>query len=110
MHEFNSALLWAAKVTKSKWSCLPACQQTYYETSHRSVFIRNDIKSAYISIEFPNIEVEMHDEILIFDFNAIVASVGGSLGLFLGFSFFDFWCFMFEIVYTRFCGQGRPGD
>ncbi len=32
---------------------------------------------------------ELHEEYKLFDFNAIVASVGGSLGLFLGFSFLD---------------------
>ena len=33
---------------------------------------------------------ETEDQLLIYDFNAIVASVGGSLGLFLGFSCWDF--------------------
>jgi hypothetical protein len=29
------------------------------------------------------------EEVLVFDFSSIVSSVGGSLGLFIGFSFMD---------------------
>ena len=32
----------------------------------------------------------MHIETEVYNFNAIVASVGGSLGLFLGFSFYEY--------------------
>ena len=32
-------------------------------------------------------DVLVYEEYLLFDFNAIVSSVGGSLGLFIGFSF-----------------------
>ena len=34
-------------------------------------------------------EVVVIEEVLLFDFAAIVAAVGGSLGLFIGFSFLD---------------------
>ena len=34
-------------------------------------------------------EVNLYTEIRLYDFNAIVAAVGGSLGLFLGFSVLD---------------------
>ena len=34
-------------------------------------------------------EVNLYREIRLYDFNAIVAAVGGSLGLFLGFSVLD---------------------
>ena len=35
-------------------------------------------------------KVEFSEQYTLYDFNAIVSAVGGSLGLFLGFSFFDF--------------------
>ena len=34
--------------------------------------------------------IEVHTEYEVYDFNLIVGCVGGSLGLFVGFSFFDF--------------------
>ena len=38
---------------------------------------------------YPTIDVSVIEETLLFDFTAIVAAVGGSLGLFVGFSFLD---------------------
>jgi len=38
-------------------------------------------------------DVTIVDEVLLFDFAAIVAAVGGALGLFIGFSFLDFFRF-----------------
>ncbi len=37
-----------------------------------------------------NLDVLVEEEYLLMDFNAIVSAVGGSLGLFLGFSCLDF--------------------
>ena len=37
---------------------------------------------------FKEIEYELKKEYILFDINSIVASVGGSMGLFLGFSCF----------------------
>jgi hypothetical protein len=44
---------------------------------------------SYIFVTFKEIEVEVEQEFVLFDFNAILSSVGGSMGLFLGFSFLD---------------------
>lgn len=41
-----------------------------------------------------------------YDFSGITASVGGSLGLFLGFSFYD--CFSF--FFKRRCEDGKKED
>ena len=40
-------------------------------------------------ITFVTTDVTIIEEVLLFDFTAIVAAVGGSLGLFIGFSFLD---------------------
>ena len=41
-----------------------------------------------------------------FDFTAIVAATGGSLGLFLGFSFMDFGFWLIDVLGAKFgwCG------
>ena len=38
---------------------------------------------------YKEVEEESLEEYVLFDFNAILAAVGGSIGLFLGFSFLD---------------------
>ncbi len=43
-------------------------------------------------------EVQLQEEYLIFDFSNIVVSAGGSLGLFLGFSFYQFGQAMMEKI------------
>ena len=43
-------------------------------------------------------DVTIIEEVLLFDFTAIVAAVGGSLGLFIGFSFLD----LFKVVINKF--------
>jgi hypothetical protein len=43
-------------------------------------------------------DVTIVEEVLLFDFTAIVAAVGGSLGLFIGFSFLD----VFRAVINKF--------
>ena len=40
-----------------------------------------------VQMYFTSDYVTLHEEYLIFDFSSIVVAVGGSLGLFLGFSF-----------------------
>ena len=51
-------------------------------------YYEDNIKVLYMRISSPVIEV--HTEYEVYDFNLIVGCVGGSLGLFVGFSFFDF--------------------
>jgi len=43
-------------------------------------------------------DVTIIEEVLLFDFAAIVAAVGGSLGLFIGFSFLD----LFKAIIDKF--------
>ena len=39
---------------------------------------------------FPSTVIEVHSEYLIYDMTGLIGSIGGSLGLFVGFSFRDF--------------------
>ena len=47
------------------------------------------VKGSELWFFYLKTEVETEEEILIYDFSEIVAGVGGSLGLFLGFSCFQ---------------------
>ena len=50
-----------------------------------------DAKQVMTSIwlGYQSTDITVIEEVLLFDFAAIVAAVGGSLGLFIGFSFLD---------------------
>ena len=45
--------------------------------------------------------MEQLDEYVLFDFNAIIATIGGSLGLFLGLSFADIAVTIFSFLLER---------
>ena len=49
----------------------------------------------------PNVMV--HEEYLLFDFNSIIASVGGSMGLFLSFSFLECLLISYDIIQKLSC-------
>ena len=42
-----------------------------------------------LSIRIEGKEITVYEEYVVYDFNGIVGTVGGSLGLFVGFSFLD---------------------
>ena len=46
-------------------------------------------KTAYIAIYYTSNMVTRTDEYLVYDFSNILAALGGALGLFIGFSFYD---------------------
>ena len=46
--------------------------------------------NVHLSITFPSKDVTIFEEILIFDEISLIGSLGGSLGLFVGFSFFGY--------------------
>ncbi len=74
-------------------SCLVPCSIVQQSVVKRQVTfggVPDTLTNVYINLKSTDIEV--HADALLFDFNAILASVGGSMGLFLGFSFLD--CFM----------------
>ena len=55
-----------------------------------------------VDYQFPSEAVIYHKEYLIYDFSGMIGSVGGSLGLFIGFSFMDFIFYLINLVEKRF--------
>jgi hypothetical protein len=49
-------------------------------------------------LTFSTTDVTIIEEVLLFDFSAILSAVGGSLGLFIGFSFSD----LFKFAINKF--------
>ena len=68
--------------------CPGPCNQWKYEIATRKVPIQGRPSNmSRVSLYFERMEVEEREEYLLLDFTAILAAVGGSMGMFLGFSF-----------------------
>ena len=51
---------------------------------------------------FPSTVIEVHSEYLIYDMTGLIGSIGGSLGLFVGFSFRDFFSYFIGLLIEYF--------
>ncbi len=58
---------------------------------------------ALVLLRYQSDRMTLYEEFLIFDFSAIIVALGGSLGLFLGFSFFQ--CGSSLLDQTLKCGR-----
>ena len=68
--------------------CPSPCIEVTYQTTSKS--ISHDVSySAVVLMYYQSEKMHLLEEYLIFDFSSILVAVGGSLGLFLGFSFFQ---------------------
>ena len=68
--------------------CPNSCTEIGYETMSKT--IPHDLSDmALISMYYQSNHLRLLEEYLIFDFSSILVAIGGSLGLFLGFSFFQ---------------------
>ena len=69
--------------------------KTYDYHSHPSFRNRG---SHRLHLEYPSMEVNIESQVPLVDFNGFISSVGGSLGLFLGFSIIDTMLFSFNLA------------
>ena len=71
--------------------CPSPCTTEHVNIKDRdSPILASNYSETEVFIFWESLEVLIEEEYLLFDFNAIVSAVGGSLGLFLGFSCLDF--------------------
>jgi hypothetical protein len=79
-------------ITNSIAECPRPCLKEEFSVSLRTVpdvSIQDSASRILFHISFEEMNIEHLEEYVLFDFGAIVGAVGGSLGLFLGFSFLD---------------------
>ena len=70
-------------------ACKPQCVETYYKMPSVQKNSMTSGTEIIFNMRYGNTGVYTMDEYLLFDTIAIVAAVGGTLGLFIGFSFYD---------------------
>ena len=67
--------------------CQDPCTKTFYQSQFRvDPSQLGNANESYVFLVYDQTDTNIQEEILFYDFNAILAAVGGSLGLFLGFS------------------------
>ena len=83
-----------------KWKirkvCPKHCSKVRYTGKVALETMMENITYQSWSYEFPTDEIDVHEEYLMFDAAGLVGSIGGTLGLFIGFSFRDIVEMMFE--------------
>ena len=94
---YNKAV--TSRLTERVKRCQNPCNTTSYEVSAASV--KHSERTSFLTFQFASTEVEIHEELLIYDFSSIIASVGGLLGLFVGISFLDITLGIIEYIYNR---------
>ena len=70
--------------------CLRQKSINTYSVKVQQRKINNSETIVAFSLNFPEGSRNLHDEVLIFDEIGLLSSLGGALGLFIGFSFFGY--------------------
>ena len=80
---------WSTKNYNEYKKCMKPMKTTFYKANSKSlekVFIQNN--TVQLLFSFSSDEIKIEEETLMIGTSSYIGSVGGSLGLFLGFSFF----------------------
>ena len=52
-------------------------------------------------VKFNSMDYHVHEEMLVVDEIGLIGNLGGSLGLFVGFSFFGYISLLFDLIWER---------
>ena len=79
-------------------SCPKSCFQYQYNGDVSTWKFANNKRLIKIFYVFPIDQVQVFEEYLMFSFNDLIGTIGGHSGLFIGFSFYGFFCQIIEIL------------
>ena len=83
--------VWTSLINKFP-ACPKPCKITTYKDSRRDLTLQLNLKGGQNLAHFELVKNNVRNtekEVLVYDLNDVIVAIGGSLGLFLGFSFFD---------------------
>ena len=64
--------------------------------------VSKPIETSRILFYYPTTDIRVESVEILVDFNSFISSVGGSLGLFLGFSFLGFLSLFYDCIKTLY--------
>ena len=76
--------------SKSIEECQLQCQATEFYANIQRIRMKRSDSRTYIGLIYQTNTVTINEESLVYDILNFIGTVGGSLGLFIGCSFFDF--------------------
>ena len=83
-------------------TCPSSCQKTVYKSEQRNVLgLPTQSNEITFWIEYQTMEIEKHDEVWILETYNFIGTVGGSLGLFIGFSYTGFLGQILDYLFFR---------
>ena len=88
--------------TNASLECPMNCKVLKYSGRKKLNPVFTNNSDVEVDYQFPSEEVMYFKEYVIYDFSGMIGSVGGSLGLFIGFSFLDFIFYLINLVEKRF--------
>ena len=83
-------------------TCPSPCQKIVYKTKKINAFgLPTKSNEITFWIEFDTMQIEKHDEVWILETYNFIGTVGGSLGLFIGFSYTGFLGRILDYLFFR---------
>ena len=92
-----------------KKNCPKQCHIKEYEVSSSLAKFKHNTNHNWtiiMPISVPSDKIKVKEEYQVYDFIGMVGTVGGSLGLFIGFSFFDAICYLVDFIALKLKWNG----
>ena len=97
-------------LAKAEQKCHISCQVTEYFGTVKSRRNPDDDRKTYIGLTYQSTTVTDYEENLQYDILTFIGSVGGSLGLFVGFSFYDAFLIFGKLIWRKKSQNGAENS
>ena len=90
-HQCSSYRIYNLERIYKETGCHPPCRYTQFSIPINPVSTSGDFNSTTLRIQFSKSSIIQRKELLVYPLSSFIAEFGGTLGLFLGFSFLVIW-------------------
>ena len=78
--------------------CQPPCKYTEFSVPTNPIGSSGDSNLTFLEVKFSQSSIIQKKELLVYPLTSFVAEFGGTLGLFLGFSFLALWDLLEKLI------------
>ena len=83
-------------------NCLDPCNMEIYTENSYIIERMNDKRNMTLIIKYESMAIKVSEEYLVYDFANFIGTLGGSLGLFIGFSYTGLIGSIIDILFEKF--------